>query len=98
MPLDHFEEPLPVPEMIPIRNGRHVRISWSIYSLSQPIDLLLCSHDTHADDWTAPWGTLNLALVTIGATLTMSLFIVMGWTQSTTCRRLPLPLQTEPPV
>ena len=42
--LDELEEPLPVAEMISIRNSRHVRMWWSMNLPSEPMDLLFCGH------------------------------------------------------
>jgi len=54
MLLDDSEEPLPVAEMISIRNTRHVRMWWSMNSPREPMDLLFCSHRTGGEDGTPP--------------------------------------------
>jgi len=48
------EKALTVAEMISIGNIRHVRIWWSMNSLSEPMDLLFDSHRTRGEDGTRP--------------------------------------------
>ena len=59
MLLDNPEEPLPVAEMISIRNSWHVRMWWSMNKLSEPMDLLFCGHRTCGEDATPPPGASN---------------------------------------
>ena len=59
MLLDDPEEPLPIAEMISIRNSRHVRMWWSMNSPSEPMDLLFCGHRTSGEDGTPPSGAVN---------------------------------------
>jgi len=54
MLLDDSEEPLPVAEMISIRNWRHVRMWWSMNSPSEPMDLLFGGHRPSREDGTPP--------------------------------------------
>jgi len=54
MLVDDTEEPLPVSEMISIKNCRHVRMLWSMNSPSEPMDLLFYGHRTHGEDGTTP--------------------------------------------
>jgi len=54
MLLDDPEEPLLVAEMISIGNSRHVRMWWSMNSLSEPIDLPFCGHRTRGEDGSPP--------------------------------------------
>jgi len=46
MLLNDPEKLLPVAEMISIGNSRHVRMWWSMNSLSEPMDLLFCGYCT----------------------------------------------------
>jgi len=57
--LDDPEEPLPVAEMLSIRNSRHVRMWWSMNSPSESMDLLFCGHHTRGEDGTPPPGAMN---------------------------------------
>jgi len=59
MLLDDPEEPLPVAEMIFIRNRRYVRMWWSMNLPSEPIKLHFCGHRTCGADGTPPPGALN---------------------------------------
>ena len=59
MLLDDPEEPLPVAEMISIRNSRHVRMWWLLNSLTGPMDLLFCGHCSRGEDGTPPPDAVN---------------------------------------
>ena len=57
---DNPEEPLLLAEMIRITNSRHVRIWWSLNSLSEPMDLVFCAHrSTNTEDSTPAPGNLR---------------------------------------
>lgn len=56
--LDDPEEPLPLSEMITLRNNRHVRIWWSMNPPNEPMDLLFCAHRTDGEAGTPPPGNL----------------------------------------
>ena len=52
---DDPEKPLPLAEMIQIRNTRHISIWWSLNQLSELMDLLFCCHcTTDTEDGTPP--------------------------------------------
>ena len=57
--LDHPEEPLPVAEIISIRNSGQVWMWRPMNSPSQRMDLLCSGHRTRGEDGIPPLGTLN---------------------------------------
>ncbi|PUU73326.1 hypothetical protein B9Z19DRAFT_1069094 [Tuber borchii] len=56
--LDDPKEPLPLAEIITLRNSRHVHIQWSVNSLSELMDLLFYSHRVHDQDRTPSPGAI----------------------------------------
>ena len=100
---DDPEEPLPLAEMIRIRNSRLVHIWWSLNRPSEPMDLLLCCHRRNdKEDSTPPpgeirfaprdnWGTVQMPRMT-GPPVAM-----MDRAQKATSQSHPLRPESEPP-